>query len=132
MSFEDEFVAKAKEYLEEDKDANIMNEVNWEIAKYFNNLNKEIGEVKNDSFSSYGSKHLSYMTIDNREVLFETVTDDGNYHIQVTQSTDDKTNELDVLYVQEGRMYSQEKQQEFNMDIVRDHLKDTFGDILGL
>ena len=109
-----------------------MNEVNWEIAKYFNNLNKEIGEVKNDSFSSYGSKHRSYMTIDNREVLFETVTDDGNYHIQVTQSTDDKTNELDVIYVQEGRMYSQEKQQEFNMDIVRDHLKDTFGDILGL
>ncbi|MDZ5781653.1 DUF3942 family protein [Marinococcus luteus] len=132
MSFEDEFVAKAKEYLKEDKDANIMNEVNWEIAKYFNNLNKEIGEVKNDSFSSYGSKHRSYMTIDNRKVIFETITEDGNYHIQVTQGTDDTTSELDIIYVQEGKMYSQKEEKEFDMDIVRNHLQSTFGDILGL
>lgn len=132
MSFEDDFVAKAVEYLEVNEDANIMNEVNWEIAKYFNNLNKEIGEVKNDSFSSYGSKHRSYMTIDNRELLFETQTEADNCHIEVTQSTDDTTKELDVIYVQNGRMYSQEEEKEFDMDIVRKHLKDTFGDILGL
>lgn len=132
MGFDEEFTRKIRETLGIDNDEKILKESFSKIILYFNELEKQIGEVEDETFVIRWLSIHCVLKMRNRELWFIPDYKQNKNEVKVSQVIDGEESIVDVFYVKEGKLYSREKNKEFNIDIVREHLRETFGEIVGL
>lgn len=131
MSFRDDFATRLKDYLEDDKDKEIIKDGHREIIfQYLYFLEIKIGHVKNPNFSFLTSSRRSHIIIENIEFLTKVNT--KNNIIEVTKVVDNVVIPLDTIIIQEGELFALGCNARFTTEILKSYLRETFGEKLGL
>lgn len=131
MSFQTEFAEKAKKFLGEDLDEQIIKDQhNRIISDYLNPIKKRIGTVQDQGYNFVVGLHRTEVTIGN--ITFTTEVKTENNTIAIEKIIDGEISSLDTIIVQNGELFALGRNEKFTTEILESYLREAFGEKLGL
>ena len=131
MDFRFEFTTKLKEYLDDEKDEEIIKDGHRDVIfHYLYALETEIGVVKNPNFTFFASGRRSHIVLENVE--FKTEVNVKSNIIEITKIVDNVAIPLDTIVAKDRELFALGRNEKFSVQILEQYLFDTFGEKLGL
>lgn len=128
MSFQDEFAQKAKEYLKPDPDEAILKREYTKIMQYFTELNKKIGEVKDESYVLRSRYIECFIKIN--DVYLNFKVNKSNNTVEVLRDTGAGLTKIDTWSIKNESLFSEKHGIKVENEMIDDYLKETFQNIL--